>query len=163
MRDGRVELSTARSSIGGIVGVAVAFFAFGGLCLGVAPDVGPALAALTPIWLFALGMLGWALWVAVPRVRVVVDREGIVVRRRLRVPWAAITAIRVGTARSEGTYRYVELETLTPDGRPDRAVRLPLLLSPQAVHLREALVVLLNDARETRGGVPGQVQRWSID
>jgi hypothetical protein len=149
VRDGRVELATGRSSIVGIVGVGVGFLVFGGICLGVAPDAGPAAAALTPIWLSALGMFAWALRLAVPRVRVVVDREGVVVRRRPPVPWAAIAAIRVGTARSEGTYHYVVLETLAADGRPE-PVRLPLLLSPQAAHLREALVVLLAEAREVR-------------
>lgn len=49
-----------------------------------------------------------------------------------------ITGIRIGVARTRATYYYVELERTGA-----RPAALPLLLSPQAKALRDALDVLL--------------------
>lgn len=109
----------------------------------------------------ALGLLGWAIWLLVPRVRVVVDRDGIA-RRRRRVSWAEISEIRMDYSISRGvTYTRVQLELVAPDGQPAPPLVLPFLLTPGAEHVKPALEVLLAEYHQTARGVPGRIQRWT--
>jgi hypothetical protein len=106
-----------------------------------------------------LGVAIWITWLLLPRVRVVVDSDGLVVRGN-RVAWAEISEFRVGVVRSRATYTFVVAERTGSDGHPAKPVDLPLLLSPDAAKLKAALDVLLAERHNTARGIPGRIQRW---
>ncbi|GAA1603106.1 hypothetical protein GCM10009804_69440 [Kribbella hippodromi] len=108
-----------------------------------------------------LALVGWAVWLLVPRDRVVVDGEGIA-RRGRRVSWAEISEIRMDYSISRGvTYTRVQLELVGADGQPVAPVVLPFLLTPGAEHVKPALEVLLAEYHRTARGVPGRIRRWT--
>ncbi|MGZ0152918.1 hypothetical protein ACXJJ3_38075 [Kribbella sp. WER1] len=106
-----------------------------------------------------LGVVIWIGWLLLPRVRVVVDRDGLVVRGK-RVPWSEISEFRVGVAQSRATYTYVIADRTGPDGQAAQSVSLPLLLDPRAATLKAALDVLLKEQHDAARGLPGRIQRW---
>ncbi|MEU4392074.1 hypothetical protein [Kribbella sp. NPDC023855] len=157
-RTGSVELVTSRKAIAGIVACALPFVAMIGYSFtSPNPRMPIAIGAV-----FAGPLLGVAIWITrllVPRVRVVVDGNGLVVRGK-RVLWAEISEFRVGIVQSRATYTFVVAERTGPDGHPIPPLNLPLLLSPNATQLKAALDVLLAERHAAARGIPGRIQRW---
>lgn len=155
---GSFELQTSRKAIAAILAGTVPFLAlFGYSFTSPNPSMPIAIGGV-----FVGPLIGVAIWVArllIPRVRVVVDRDGLVVRGK-RVLWSEISEFRVGVTQGRGRYTYVIAARTAPDGTPARPVDLPLLLSPEMSKLKAALDVLLKEQHDTARGLPGRIQRW---
>ncbi|MFD7159598.1 hypothetical protein ACFV9C_33715 [Kribbella sp. NPDC059898] len=157
-RTGAFEVRTSLKAVAGIVAFTVPFlgmFAFSFTSPN--PDMPIAIGGVFvgPL----LGVASWIAWLLIPRVRVVVDGEGLVVRGK-RVRWAEISEFRIGVAQSRATYTFVVAERTGPDGQPARRAALPLLLSPRADTLKIALDLLLKEQHDAARGLPGRIQRW---
>ncbi|WP_433005436.1 hypothetical protein [Kribbella sp. CA-294648] len=157
-RTGSFELETSRKAIAGIVVCTVPFLAMFGYSFASPNPTMPVVIGA----IFGVPLVGVAIWIIrllSPRVRVVVDGNGLVVRGK-RVPWVEISEFRIGIASSRATYTYVIAERTGPDGHPMPPVSLPLLLSPNATKLKAALDVLLAERHAAARGIPGRIQRW---
>lgn len=157
-RTGSVEVVTSRKAVAGIVVCTLPFLAMIGFSF-TSPNPSMPIAVGAVFGAPLLGVAIWITWLLVPRVRVVVDGDGLVVRGK-RVSWVEISEFRIGIARSRATYTFVIAERTGPDGHPASPVNLPLLLSPDATKLKAALDVLLAERHATARGIPGRIQRW---
>lgn len=157
-RTGSLELETSRKAIAGILACTMPFLAMIGYSF-TSPNPTMPIAVGAVFAGPLLGVAIWITWLLFPRVRVVVDSEGLVVRGK-RVTWAEISEFRIGIARSRATYTFVIAERTGTDGHPMSPTNLPLLLSPDAAKLKAALDVLLAQRHDTARGIPGRIQRW---
>lgn len=158
-RDGHLRVKTSLKPVFVIIACTLAFdalflFAFASPN----PDAGVAVAPLFGI--VTLAMVVWILYLLIPRVRMVVDQDGIRVRGRQIVVWDDVTEFHVGVEASRSNQSYVLVERTDRAGRMIKAAKLPLLLAVDAAALSSGLTVILAEQRAERPSIQGRVRRW---